>query len=109
VLVNAGVAERTAPLPVKEAVAAVLVIPVTTFCVPNVGSDPVTLTASARETTTKTVDWVYELSQKYSIDALTFIEAHTNFNILTEYAEIGREEKAKLANETLEDGAPGRK
>jgi sugar phosphate isomerase/epimerase len=76
---------------------------------PNVGSDPVTLTDSARETTTKTVDWVYELSQKYSIDALTFIEAHTNFNILTEYAEIGREEKAKLANETLEDGAPGRK
>lgn len=66
---------------------------------PNIGSDPSKLTEEAKKYDRKLVECVYDASQRYEIDALTFIEAHANFEILTELYDISeqiKDEKKQL-------------
>ena len=62
---------------------------------PNIGSDPLKLTDEAKDYNRQIVEWVYDASQRYGVDALTFIEAHAKFEILTELNNIAELVKDK--------------
>ena len=60
---------------------------------PNIGNNPFKLSDEAKDYNKQIIEWVYNASQRYEIDALTFIEAHAKFEILTELNTIAESEK----------------
>ena len=64
---------------------------------PSLGNDPNKLTEEAKDNNKQLIEWVYECSRKYNVDALSFVEAHTNLNKLSELFDIENEVKSNIS------------